>query len=955
MALRRKNSILHETMHSQASKPATTPRHWAASAALWSGQVLLLAAIYYVCGRLALLLAIPPGYATAVWPPAGIALAAVLIWGYRVVPGVWLGSYALNFSISLEAASEGAILPALGIAASIGLGAAAQAAAGALLVRRWAGYPNPLTDYPRIARFLLLGGPAACLIGATWGVVSLGIVGRIAPEEWLFNWWTWWLGDTIGVLLLTPLGVIACPSLKQSRRRQISVALPMFATFALIVGAFLWVRHWEQQRGQLEFEQRASFYATRMQQSFDNYLDELDALARLFASNDRVDADEFRTFVLPSLDRYPGLVGYSWNVALADQDRPAFEAAARAEGARDFEIKQISDGRMERADRRPEYVVIRYMEPLGFNRQMLGLDVLHRPDRQAALRLARDTGKPAASESISLVQRDNRRDGLVIYHPIYRKGVPLETVAQRQAHLDGYVVAVMLLGEAAGTSLQGLDQDAIEIRIEETRPDGQSDVLYSNVRPQVLDIAAPNRALGLEYSFPYELAGRTWNFHFLPTPVYLAAHRSCWAWLVTTRGVLFTCLLGAFLLAVTGQSTRTEELVAARTAELAESEQRIKLALENSKQGLWDWDIPSGRVILDENWFTILGYAPGELPGHVSTWSKILHPDDQPGVDDKLKQHFDSSANLFDVEYRARTKSRGWIWVNSRGSVQARDAAGKPLRMMGTIQDITSRKLAEEQLAARAAELARSNSELERFAYVASHDLREPLRMVLSFCTLLKERYVGRLDERADKYIRFAVEGATRMQLLVDDLLEYSRVGRSKERMENVDLHAVLDVALANLKVAMSESHAQLCVGSLPWVRGDEQRLIQVLQNLIGNALKFRGEAPPHLRISAERDGRHWRISLQDNGIGIDPQYFERIFVVFQRLHTQAEYPGTGVGLALCKRILELHGGQIWLESAPDSGTTFHFTLLPAEEAPSETPEESPCQAQLTTASPASC
>ena len=162
-------------------------------------------------------------------------------------------------------------------------------------------------------------------------------------------------------------------------------------------------------------------------------------------------------------------------------------------------------------------------------------------------------------------------------------------------------------------------------------------------------------------------------------------------------------------------------------------------------------------------------------------------------------------------------------------------------------------------------------------------------------------------------------------------------MGRSKERMESVDLHAVLDAALANLKLAIGESHARLCVDPLPWVRGDELRLTQVLQNLIGNALKFRGGDPPHISISAQREGNHWRLSVQDNGIGIDPQYFERIFVVFQRLHTQAEYPGTGIGLALCQRILELHGGKIWLESAAGRGTTFHFTLLPAEESAPET------------------
>ncbi len=921
------------------------------AAAVWLGQVLALAVAYYVFGRLGLLLAIPPGYATAVWAPAGIALAAVLNRGYRLAPGVWLGSFTLNLFISLSAAPDGALVSALGIAASIALGSMLQTLAGAWLIRRWAGFPNPLAGVQQIAGFLVWGGPVACLIGATWGVSTLALAGLVAPAEMAFSWWTWWAGDTIGVLLLTPLAVIACPTCQQSLRRKVTVALPMLATFALTVVAFASVRHWEQERTRLEFEQRSSVYATRLQQSFDKYLDALDALERLFTMSEKVDVHEFRNFVLPSLTRYPGLVGYSWNVAVKDQDRAAFELAARREGRNDFQVRQQSDGRLERAANRDEYVVIRYIEPLEENRPALGVDALHLPNRREALLLARDSGKPAATGSVSLVQRGQRQDGLLIFHPIYRQGAPRETVSQRRANLEGYVAAVLLMGEAVSASLQGLDPDDIVLRIEETNQAGESQVLYTNsVSGPILTPDVKTQASDLGYSFDYQVVGRTWTFRFLPTRAYLTNHRPWGLWLVTTGGVLFTSLLGAFLLVVTGQSARTEELVASRTAQLAESEQRIKLALENSRQGLWDWDIASGTAILDDNWAAILGYGPGTLPNHLTTWEESLHPDDKAAVYDKLQGHFESSANLYDVVYRAKTKSGGWIWVNSRGCVQARDLRGKPLRMMGTIQDVTERKLAEEQLAARAAELSRSNGELERFAYVASHDLREPLRMVLSFCTLLQERYHGKLDDRADKYIGFAVDGAKRMQMLVDDLLEYSRVGRSKERMESVDLHAVLDAALANLKLAIGESHARLCVDPLPWVRGDELRLTQVLQNLIGNALKFRGGDPPHISISAQREGNHWRLSVQDNGIGIDPQYFERIFVVFQRLHTQAEYPGTGIGLALCQRILELHGGKIWLESAVGRGTTFHFTLLPAEETSPEPLEGAPCPTELATA-----
>jgi light-regulated signal transduction histidine kinase (bacteriophytochrome) len=253
--------------------------------------------------------------------------------------------------------------------------------------------------------------------------------------------------------------------------------------------------------------------------------------------------------------------------------------------------------------------------------------------------------------------------------------------------------------------------------------------------------------------------------------------------------------------------------------------------------------------------------------------------------------------------------------------------------VLASVIDISIRKQAEQDFRRSADELARSNAELEQFAYVASHDLREPLRMVQSFCGLLKDRYSDKLDEQANTYINFAVDGATRMQWLVDDLLEFARIGRSNERLESVSLDDVLRQALTNLEAAIVESGATIEFDRLPTIRGDAIRLTQVFQNLIGNAIKFRGASPPAIQVTACREGDAWRITVADNGIGIDPKHFHRLFVVFQRLHTKEEYPGTGIGLALCKRIVELHGGRIWLESQPGRGTSFHFRLLPADES----------------------
>jgi signal transduction histidine kinase len=234
-----------------------------------------------------------------------------------------------------------------------------------------------------------------------------------------------------------------------------------------------------------------------------------------------------------------------------------------------------------------------------------------------------------------------------------------------------------------------------------------------------------------------------------------------------------------------------------------------------------------------------------------------------------------------------------------------------------------SRKALEESIA----ELARSNADLQQFAYVASHDLKEPLRMVASYTQLLARRYKGKLDSDADEFIRYAVDGANRMQWLINDLLAYSRVTSRDQVLEVVDCDSVLEEVLSDLRVAIEESRAVVTHDPLPRVMADRGQLGQLFQNLIGNAIKFHGKEPPQVHVTAERKSDEWAFSVHDNGIGLDPQYAERIFVIFQRLHDREEYPGTGIGLAICKKVVERHGGRIWVVSQVGQGATFHFTL----------------------------
>ena len=249
------------------------------------------------------------------------------------------------------------------------------------------------------------------------------------------------------------------------------------------------------------------------------------------------------------------------------------------------------------------------------------------------------------------------------------------------------------------------------------------------------------------------------------------------------------------------------------------------------------------------------------------------------------------------------------------------------------------RKEAEEQLARSVKELARSNQDLEQFAYVASHDLQEPLRMVAAYTQLLAEKYEGKLDEQADKYIRYAVEGATRMQTLVQDLLAFSRAGREEIETTETDCNTVVQQALWNLEGAVRGRSAQIRCGELPTVAANSAQLRQVFQNIIGNAIKFHGPDPPRVRIEAQRKNGEWEFSVADNGIGIAADRNQDVFAAFTRLHTRDEYPGNGIGLAICKKIIERHNGRIWVESEGGRGATFKFTLPVQNQLPGK-PQE---------------
>jgi Bacteriophytochrome (light-regulated signal transduction histidine kinase) len=280
----------------------------------------------------------------------------------------------------------------------------------------------------------------------------------------------------------------------------------------------------------------------------------------------------------------------------------------------------------------------------------------------------------------------------------------------------------------------------------------------------------------------------------------------------------------------------------------------------------------------------------------------------------------------FKVELRTIWPDRSIHWVYSLGRLFY-DVQGKPKEMIGIAIDITPSKVAEQELQETLKQLKRSNAELEQFAYVASHDLQEPLRMITSFLQLLQRRYEHQLDSDANEFIQFAVDGAARMQELVNDLLTYSRIGRKTGKFEDVNTEDILKQITFDSRVLIEEKNADISYGNLPMVWADYTQLVQVFQNLISNSIKYNEQEHPTIHISAEKKVNDWVFKVEDNGIGIDSKHGDRVFKIFQRLHGRDEYEGTGIGLAIVKRIIEQHGGMIWYDSKPGEGSIFYFSI----------------------------
>ena len=360
-------------------------------------------------------------------------------------------------------------------------------------------------------------------------------------------------------------------------------------------------------------------------------------------------------------------------------------------------------------------------------------------------------------------------------------------------------------------------------------------------------------------------------------------------------------------------------------SELREAQEKLNIALENGNIGIWEYYFETEKVVWDERMERMFGLSPGSFGGTLRSFEALVNEEDLTHIR-KATSEVTENNQPFETIFRTKSVNGRTKYISSKALLN-RDNEENPVSLTGVSFDVTEMKEGTEKLLIKLnEELLRSNKELENFAYVASHDLQEPLRMVSSFTQLLSKQYGDKLDSKAQEYIMYAVDGAKRMYDLINGLLAYSRIHSRGKAFTSVNLEHVMENVIKNLSLTIEERNGVVKSGNLPVVSGDESQMILLFQNLVVNALKF-NQNIPEIYVSSNDLGNYYRISVKDNGIGIEPQYFDRIFLIFQRLHPRDEFEGTGIGLAVSKRIVERHGGSIRVESEPGTGSEFIFTI----------------------------
>ncbi|MFB9140338.1 CHASE domain-containing protein [Maritalea porphyrae] len=886
-------------------------------------RFLTVLALYSVLGKIGVSLAIPPGYATLVWLPSGVALGAVLIWGWRMSFAVVLGSIIVNFSTNEFSSSFATLLQSLTIPAIIGIGAAFQALLGAWLLRRFGRFPSRLNDERSVLLFLFWGGVVSCLFNPIWSTTALLLLGGIEQSEFIVNATTWWAGDVVGVFVAAPLVLVwSFVDTTHWLKRGLTVTSAILAAFGITVLVVSMSAAWERQRLQLQFSSVADLAGTSMSKAFKDHTEILHYMEGFVSSSDNMTRADFQNFSQRFLQNFSGLQALSWNPYIYDAERETFEDSVRAEGFTEFTIvERDENGEIIPATQRDNYVSVKFIEPFEQNKSAFGFDVGSNKARRAAFENAIDKGTVVATQRITLVQESAKQFGVLAFMPVYNSRTAPPDIDTRRANVRGFMVAVFRGGDISTAALSSFGAEQFVVQLRDTSAPKGEQFLFEN-RPETegIRVLKEQGLFGgeenLTTSFDIDFGGRNWVAEFFPSREYVATTRQQNTWLVMVAGLAITSMVGIFVLIVSGREERLNALVMDRTANLVKSERRLGQAQEIASMGNWEFDIENGTFWCSDEVLRIIGVKSVPERFAIDFLDDFLAADDRKRVRKQLRlESLLTGPTNFEHQL---VQADGHV-IDVIQHVELVTENGKPTKIAGTVQDIS--------------ELRKLDRLKTEFVATVSHELRTPLTSIKGALGLLNGGVIEGMPPKAVELVTVAHANVERLGRLVDDLLDINGImsGNLVLKPERVKLGELLQHAAdlsqpyadqqnATISVEKIDSEVELDV--------DKNRLMQVLTNLLSNAAKFSAN-PGEIRVGLEQRAADVRVFVSDNGEGIPEDFKSKIFGRFSQAdssETRAQ-GGAGLGLFISKEIVDAMNGNIGFDDNPRGGTTFFVDL----------------------------
>jgi PAS domain S-box-containing protein len=633
-----------------------------------------------------------------------------------------------------------------------------------------------------------------------------------------------------------------------------------------------------------------------------------------FAGSEEVSRDEWRRYSewVDIEKNYPGMNGIGHIVPVAKKDLPNFIRAQRADGLPEFDVHPEKET--------DEKFIIAYVEPYEKNRQAVGLNIAFEKNRYEAATLARDSGRAAITRRIHLVQDEQKMPGFLLLHPLYERGASVQTEAERRAAFRGWIYAPFVARKFMASLVNSPEQET-EIYLDVYDGDTADPryLIFSSrgLTPETVQEAGGKSLFTIRKVL--EVKQQQWTVVWQSAPVLENRLHTNGPLVILFGGMTFTSLLAMFLIVMSRRTELVQQEVDRKTHEIGASEEKMRMLIRHTPAAVAMFDRQMRYIMTSERWLKDYGQREQDIIGrsHYDVFPEILN----------MPEWLDHHQRCMKGESLSREED---AWVRPDGRTEWVRWELRPWRdsdgYIGGIIMFT--EVITEQKRARS-ELLRSNTALEEFAYVVSHDLKAPVRHMGMCAEFLQEAYGDKFDAEGKRFLSIITDSSLKMRAMIESLLDYARIGSNAGDFRDVDLEKALDAARLNVTAMIAETGADIQNGRLPTVRGVEGELVRVFQNLLENAIKYRKEKlSPKIRIDAERSGSVWKITVTDNGIGIDPRFADKVFLLFQRLHgDDSPYAGQGIGLAICQRIVRYHGGQIYLDRDYTDGSRFVFTL----------------------------